>query len=194
MFLSVCDSGKCTKEYWFYYSHKKPLSEISMLQLNTEPSIFRGSALLSRYSYQLRARRFRDQIPLVARFFAPVQTSPGAHPIYREWIPGYFPEVNWPGRRLNHSSLSSSKVKEIVELYLYSPSRSSWPVIGRTVPFYPSIVPIFFVPYIAIPTHTGSGRSVCHDTGCAVTKKKKASNIYTGQIVNLTRRVTWGPT
>jgi hypothetical protein len=29
---------------------------------------------------------------------------------------------------------SSARVKERVELYLYSPSGPSWPVIGRTLP------------------------------------------------------------
>jgi hypothetical protein len=30
---------------------------------------------------------------------------------------------------------SSAEVKERVELYLYSPSGPSWPVLGRTLPF-----------------------------------------------------------
>jgi hypothetical protein len=30
--------------------------------------------------------------------------------------------------------MSSARVKERVELYLYSPSGPSWPVIGRTLP------------------------------------------------------------
>jgi hypothetical protein len=31
---------------------------------------------------------------------------------------------------------SSGEVKERVELYLYSPSGPSWPVLGRTLPFF----------------------------------------------------------
>ena len=48
-----------------------------------------------------------DRIQVGARFSAPVQTDPGAHP----------PQ-------------SSVEVRERVELYLYSPSRPSWPVLG----------------------------------------------------------------
>jgi hypothetical protein len=39
------------------------------------------------------------------------------------------------GRGVNHPSESSAEVKERVEQYLYSISGSSWPVVGRTVPF-----------------------------------------------------------
>ena len=34
---------------------------------------------MSLYSYSLRARRSGDRMPVAARFYAPVQTSPGAH-------------------------------------------------------------------------------------------------------------------
>ena len=51
---------------------------------------------------------------------------------------GSFPGVKRPGRSVDHPHPSSSEVKEKVELYLYSPSGSSWPVIGWTLslPFY----------------------------------------------------------
>jgi hypothetical protein len=39
-----------------------------------------------------------------------------------------------PGRRIDHPPPSSAEVKERVELYLYSPSGPSWPVLGRTFP------------------------------------------------------------
>ena len=45
---------------------------------------------------------------------------------------GSFPGVNWPGRGFNHALPSSAVAKERVELYLYSPSGPSWPVLGRT--------------------------------------------------------------
>ena len=38
------------------------------------------AAIASRYSDLLRYGRPRDQIPAVAKFSAPVQTGPGAHP------------------------------------------------------------------------------------------------------------------
>jgi hypothetical protein len=61
---------------------------------------------------------------------------------YRLWGPpsllynGYrvsFQGVNRPGRGVDHPPPSSARVKERVELYLYSPSGPSWPVLGRTL-------------------------------------------------------------
>jgi hypothetical protein len=90
--------------------------------------------LLSRYSDWLRAGRSGDRIPVGTRFSAPVQTGPGAHPASstmgtgssggkaaRAW--------RWP------PTPSSSEVKERVELYIYSPCGSSWPVVGCTLAF-----------------------------------------------------------
>jgi hypothetical protein len=47
-----------------------------------------------------------------------------------------FPGVRRPGRGVDHPPSSSARVKERVELYIYSPSGPSWPVLGRTLPFY----------------------------------------------------------
>ena len=47
-----------------------------------------------------------------------------------QWIPGLFPGVKRPGRGVDHPPSSSARVKEKVELYLYSPSGPSWPVLG----------------------------------------------------------------
>jgi len=63
-----------------------------------------------------------------ARFSAPVQTGPGAHP--HQSLPG----VKWPGRGLNYLPPSRAEVKERVQLYIYSTSGPSWPVTGRTLP------------------------------------------------------------
>ena len=49
---------------------------------------------------------------------------------YRVSLPG----VKRPGRGVDHPPPSSTEVKERVELYLYSPSGPSWPVLGRTLP------------------------------------------------------------
>ena len=46
---------------------------------------------------------------------------------------GSFPGVKRPGRGVDHPPTSSAEVKERVELYLYSPSVPSWPVLGRTL-------------------------------------------------------------
>jgi hypothetical protein len=51
---------------------------------------------------------------------------------------GSFPGVKWPERGVDHPPPSSAEVKERVELYLYSPSGPSWPVLGRTLPLPPS--------------------------------------------------------
>jgi hypothetical protein len=42
-----------------------------------------------------------------------------------------FPGVKWPGRGVDHQPPSGTEVKERVELYLFSSSGPSLPVIGR---------------------------------------------------------------
>jgi hypothetical protein len=45
-----------------------------------------------------------------------------------------FPVVKRPGRGVDHPPPSSAGVKQTVQLYLYSTSGPSWPVIGRSLP------------------------------------------------------------
>jgi hypothetical protein len=72
-----------------------------------------------------------DRIPMATRFSASVQTGPGAHPASYTTGTGSFPGVNWSGRGMDHPHTTpSAEVKERVELYLYSPSGPSWPVVG----------------------------------------------------------------
>jgi hypothetical protein len=47
-----------------------------------------------------------------------------------------FPGVKRPGRGVDHPPSSSATVKERVQLYLYSPSGPSWPVLGRTLLYF----------------------------------------------------------
>ena len=54
-----------------------------------------------------------------ARFFAPVQSGPGAHPASYTMDTGSFPGVKRPGRDVDNPSPSSAEVKERVEVYLY---------------------------------------------------------------------------
>jgi ABC-type sugar transport system permease subunit len=61
--------------------------------------------------------------------------QPGAHPASYTMGTMSFPGVKRPGRGVYHPPLSSAEVKERVELYLYSPAGSSWPVLGWTLPF-----------------------------------------------------------
>jgi hypothetical protein len=77
-------------------------------------------------------------------------SNPGRSEIFRSrpdrpWGPpsllynGYrvsFLGVKRPGRGVDHPPPSSARVKERVELYLYSPSGPSWPILGRPLPFY----------------------------------------------------------
>ena len=53
-------------------------------------------------------------------------------PIQR--IPGLFPGSKSAGRGVEHPPPPSADVKERVELYLYSPTGSSWPVLGWNLP------------------------------------------------------------
>jgi hypothetical protein len=82
-----------------------------------------GWGQLSRYSDSLRAGRSGDRIPVWARFSTPVQTVPRSHPASYTMSTESFPEVNRPGRGVDHTTPASAEVKERVELYLYS---SSW--------------------------------------------------------------------
>ena len=84
----------------------------------------------TRYSDWLRAGRSLDRIPVGARFSAPVQTGPEAHPASYTVGTGSFPGLKWPERGVDHLPPSNAEVKERVELYLYSPCGPSWPVIG----------------------------------------------------------------
>ena len=63
-------------------------------------------------------------------FSAPIRTSPGAYPASCTMGTGSFPGVKRPWRGVDHPPQSSAEVKERVELYLYSPSGPSWPVLG----------------------------------------------------------------
>ena len=81
-------------------------------------------------------------------------SNPGDGEIYRTspdrtWCPpsllykgtGSYSGVKRPGCGLGHLYPSNAEVEERVELYLYSPSGPSWPVLGWTVPFTsPSLI------------------------------------------------------
>ena len=64
-----------------------------------------------------------------ARFSAPVQTGPGAHPASYTMGTGSYLGVKQLRRGIEHPPPSSAKVKERVELYPYSSSGPSWPVL-----------------------------------------------------------------
>jgi hypothetical protein len=68
------------------------------------------------------------------RLSAPLQTGPVAHQASCTTHTLFFPGVTWLGRGVADPPQSSAKVKERVELYAYSPSEPSWPVLGSTLP------------------------------------------------------------
>ena len=89
----------------------------------------------------LQAGRSGDRIPVEARFSAPVQTGPEAHPASYTMGTWSFSGVERPGRGVDHPTPSSAEVKERGELYFYSPSGPSWPVLGWNLPLY--LLPFF---------------------------------------------------
>ena len=92
-----------------------------------------GPGKRSWYSDSLQAGQFGDQILVGARFFANVQTGPGAHPVLYTMGTGSFPGVKRLGCGIDHPPPYSAEVKERVELYLLPPSEPLWPVIGWTL-------------------------------------------------------------
>jgi hypothetical protein len=79
---------------------------------------------------ELRAARSGDRIPVGEIFYAPVQAGPVVHPACYTIRTGSFPKVKRPVRDVDHPPASSTEVKERVHQSLYSPSGTSWPVIG----------------------------------------------------------------
>jgi hypothetical protein len=46
------------------------------------------------------------------------------------WNRVSFPGIKQQGHSTDHPPLSDAKVNETAELYLYSPTRPAWPVLG----------------------------------------------------------------
>ena len=63
-------------------------------------------------------------------FSSRVHIGSETHPDSYKMGTGFFKEVKRPGRGVDHPLPSRAEVKEKVELYLYSPSGPSWPVLG----------------------------------------------------------------
>ena len=103
------------------------------IYIHTHIYIYSGPGWRSRYSDSLRGGRSGDRIPVGVRFTAPVQTGPGAYPT--SYPVGTGSLSKRPERGANHPP-SSAEGKETVQLYLYSPSGPSWPVLGRTLPLH----------------------------------------------------------
>ena len=97
-----------------------------------------------------------------ARFSAPVQTCPGAHPASYEMGTGSFPGVKRPQRGVDHPPLSSAEV-QIWSYTTTPPSQASWPVLGRTLSLFLKILCSIF--FIIKPTrYTNFTNLFCHET------------------------------
>jgi hypothetical protein len=84
----------------------------------------------SRYSDSLRARKSGDRVPVTAIISAPVETGSEAHTASYRRSTGSFLEVKRLGGGVDHPLPFSAEVNERVEIYVYSPSGYSWPVLG----------------------------------------------------------------
>jgi len=98
--------------------------------LTEEHFIYINTAAVSLYSDLLRVGRSGDRILVVARFSAPAQSGPRAHPASYKMGTAYFPGVKRLGVCVDFPTPSNSEVKERINLYLYSKSGPSWPVTG----------------------------------------------------------------
>jgi len=65
-----------------------------------------------------------------ARFSVPFQTGPGVNLTSNTLGSVPFLRLNRPGRGFDHTPTSSHEVKERAELYIYSLSGPTWPVLG----------------------------------------------------------------
>ena len=72
--------------------------------------------------YECMCTQYNDRIPVGARFSSPVRTASEAHPASYTVGTRPFPEVERTGCDIDHPPPSNAKVKERVELYLYTPS------------------------------------------------------------------------
>jgi len=84
------------------------------------------------FNVQLFARwagQSGDRIPEKVRFSTSIHRGPGAH-FASAMSPESSPWIKRPGRGADHPPPSSADVNERVELYVYSVSGFSWPLLG----------------------------------------------------------------
>jgi hypothetical protein len=93
-----------------------------------------GLGYHSWYSNSLWAGQSGDLILVRARFFTHINTGPEFHPASCTMSTGSLPGIKRSGHSIDHPPESSAEVKESAELYLYSHSGPSWPVLGWTLP------------------------------------------------------------
>jgi hypothetical protein len=101
---------------------------------------------LSRYSEWRGAGRSGDRIPVGARFFAPVQTGPGAHPVSCTMGTRSFPGVK-SGR-----DVMLTPHPLLVPLVMKEQSYTSTPPMGRTACTEPQCLYIRAIPLLPLWT------------------------------------------
>ena len=79
----------------------------------------------------LQAGRSENRIPEVARYFAILQTGPGANSASYTMRTGFFPGKKRSELCVDHPSPTNPEVKERVELCIYSLCGASWPLRRR---------------------------------------------------------------
>ena len=129
----------------------------------------------------LRAGRSGDRIPVKARFYTPVQTDPEAYLASYTMGTGFSLWAKWPGHEVDHPPPSSSEIKERVELFLYSPSGPSWPVLGWPWPLF------YLCPQDTLccsSREVGVGR-ICKATCCSVLPVESA------RVFQISWRLLW---
>jgi hypothetical protein len=94
-------------------------------------AVGRGSAVGIKTRYGLDGPGIESRW---GEIFCNLPDRPGAHPPYCTMGIGSFRDIMWPGCGVDHLPPSSAEVKERVDVYFYSPSGPSWPVLGRTLP------------------------------------------------------------
>jgi len=115
-------------------SKMKPATEHNMLR-RTTVSFLESLLYIISHEFQIDSvgtGRSGDRIPVGVIFSAPVQTGNGAHAASCTMGSGSLPGVKRPMRGVDHPHSSNAKVKEKVELYIYTPSGCSWTVPGWT--------------------------------------------------------------
>jgi hypothetical protein len=122
-----------------YQVHKTPplipiLSQINQVHTPTYLNVHFNTILpsLPRYSDSLRAGLSRGSNPSWGEIFHTCPNRPCGPPsLLHNGYRVSFPGVERLGCGVDHSLQSSTELKERIQLYLYSPSGPSWPVLGE---------------------------------------------------------------
>ena len=127
-------SRKPKNRFGWYQNHRAPfplsILDCSSYQLYTSPYGGRDSSVGIATCYRVDGPGIESgwggrDFPHLFRPARPASYTMGT---------GSFPGVKRPGRGFQHPTPSSAEVKERVELYLYSPSGPTWPVLRWTLP------------------------------------------------------------